>query len=268
VSFNVFRNRVAVMSLAGVLAVGALGGGAAIALNGGNGSATAPTAAVVLAQSSPAPSTSNGSSATGNAAKTPRKAVLRGLYGDIVKQSGLTKSDLQTGFKAGQSIDDLITAKKGNPATVKAAVLTDLATKVQAAVSANKLTPEQATKITTKAPAVVDSIMSAKGGPARQAIKKMLHARKELIDVAATTLNIPAATLQQDLKQGQTIAQVAGSQASAVITAAQSKANDAIDAAVSNGKLDPARATTLKTKADTWISNFVNNGPKHKTANP
>jgi len=258
---NLLRNRVAAISVASVLAVG-LVGGAAVAMSGESSGTPTPTSAVLQVHADASPA----SPAAG--ARSGKHPLLHGLYADIVKQSGLTKADLQTGFKAGQSIDDLIAARNGNPATVKTAVVADLTTRVQAAVTANKLTQAQADKITAKAPAAIDTIMSAKGGPARQAIKKLLHARKDLVDVAATTLNIPAATLQQDLKQGQTIAQVAGSQASAVITAAQSKANTAIDTAVSNGKLDPARAATLKTKADQWIANFVNNGPKHKAATP
>ncbi|MGH2632449.1 MAG: hypothetical protein ACRDG3_03475, partial [Tepidiformaceae bacterium] len=199
-------------------------------------------------------------------ARSGRHPVARGLYGDLVKQSGLTKAELQTGFRAGQSIDDVITANGGNPATVKSAVLADLATKLQAAVAANKLTQAKADAITAKAPAAIDALMSAKGGPGRTAVKKLVHARAALIKVAATTLNLPAETLHQDLKGGQTIAQVAGSQTAAVITAAQTKADAAIDTAVTNGKVSADKAATLKTKANQWISDFVNNGPKHRAA--
>jgi len=262
---NLLHNRIAVISLAGALAVGVLGGGAAFAMSGSSGSSSVSESAMILAQ----PSASfSPSSNTTKAPRSARAAVLRGLYAEVVKQSGLTKTQLKAGFKADQSINDLITANSGNPATVKAAVLADVATKVQAAVAADKLTTARASAITAKAPAAVDAIMSAKGGPAHKLVERLVHARRDVIKVAATTLNIAPKTLAQDIKGGQTIAQVAGTQTPAVITAIQAKADAAIDTAVTNGKIKADRAAALKTRVNTWVTNFVNNGPKHKTVAP
>lgn len=259
---NFLRNRVAAISVAGALAVGLIGGGAAFAMTGEGSGSPAPASAALQVQTVAASTT------PGSNGHTARKGALRGIYRDIVKQSGLTSEQLKTGFKAGQSIDDLITANGGNPATVQAAVATDVANKVQAAVAANKLTQKQADAINTKAPKVIDALMSAKGGPVRAEVRKLVHAREALVKVAATTLNITPATLRQDMKSGQTIAQVAGNQAAAVISAGQAKADAAIDAAVTSGKISSTRAATLKTKANDWIANFVNNGPKHRMAAP
>lgn len=250
-STKFIHNRIVALGLAGAIVAGVIGaGGVALAANGHSG----------------APAVEQGASLASQTAKPHegRHGALKALFGDIVKQSGLTRAELKTGFKAGQSIDEMITAKGGNPATVKSAVLNDVATRLSTAVANKKITQAQADKINAKAPAVVDRIMALKGGPARHALKLAREFRKTVIQTTAKTLNIDVKTLRQDLKNGQTIAQVAGAQTGAVITAIDAKVDAAINQAVTNGKIKSERAEALKTKVHERVANFVNNGPKHK----
>ncbi len=250
-STKFIHNRIVTLGLAGAIVAGVIGaGGVALAANGGTG----------------APALQQSASLTSQTAKPHegRHGVLKGLFADIVKQSGLTRADLKAGFKAGQSIDEMITAKGGNPATVKTAVLNDVATRLSTAVANKKVTQAQAEKVTAKAPAAVDRIMALKGGPARHALALAREFRKTVIKTTATTLNIDVKTLRQDLKNGQTIAQVAGAQTGTVITAIDAKVDAAINQAVTNGKIKSERAEALKTKVHERVANFVNSGPKHK----
>ncbi|MGH2633623.1 MAG: hypothetical protein ACRDG3_09460, partial [Tepidiformaceae bacterium] len=97
---NLLRNRVAAISVAGALAVGLIGGGAAFAMSGESSSTSTPAPAVFQAHSDASPTVPS----TASGARSGRHPIARGLYADVVKQSGLTKAELQTGFKAGQSV--------------------------------------------------------------------------------------------------------------------------------------------------------------------
>ena len=76
--------------------------------------------------------------------------------------------------------------------------------------------------------------------------------------VVTTTLGIDAATLQADLKAGQSLATIAGSKTAALITAIVTAESTAIDAAVTAGKLTAAQATTLKSGLVANVTTEVN----------
>lgn len=87
------------------------------------------------------------------------------------------------------------------------------------------------------------------------------------LDTAAKALGITTADLQQDLKNGQSIADVAKAKSvdlQTVITALTNEATTRIDAAVKAGKLTDAQATKAKANLTNRISALVNRTPQLK----
>ena len=245
------HSRLASVGLASVIAVSVLG-----------------TAGVAMAQSGPSSDTPGATGqAMPGAGKHDGKGILRGLMQDIVVKSGLTKDVFKDGFKNGKSINDIL---GGNAASVKATVKTDAEAKIAEALSKGTITREQADKLKDKLPAVLDNMFSRipkrhEGKGDRDGAGRHIGAiGKNALATVASVLNIDEATLKADLKSGKTIAQVAGPKTPEVIAALGTKADAAIDKAVTNGKIKPENADAAKTKAHERITNFVNNGrPRH-----
>ena len=64
--------------------------------------------------------------------------------------------------------------------------------------------------------------------------------------------------LRTELKSGQSIAQVAGDETPAVITAVNNDVNARVDQALTNGKLTQDKADKIKAKAPEAITKIVN----------
>ncbi len=85
--------------------------------------------------------------------------------------------------------------------------------------------------------------------------------RHAALTTAAGALGITAEELKTDLKNGQSIAEVAsakGIDVQTIIDALVAKADARIDMAVTAGKITAEKATTLKTKAVTVATKVVN----------
>jgi transposase-like protein len=113
---------------------------------------------------------------------------------------------------------------------------------------------------TTKAPA-------AKSAPARAALRKgrLVGAVK----IAATTIGIEPKALGQEIKDGKSVADVAKSHnvdPQKVIDAIDAAADKKVDEAVSAGKIDAARAATIKEKVPARVTKLVNGDLKGKVA--
>jgi len=74
----------------------------------------------------------------------------------------------------------------------------------------------------------------------------------------ATTIGLDAATIKSRLHAGETLAAIAGSKTSALITALVAAKTKEIDAALAAGKLTAAKATTHKTNLTAHITERVN----------
>jgi uncharacterized protein YidB (DUF937 family) len=87
--------------------------------------------------------------------------------------------------------------------------------------------------------------------------------RQDLVTTAATALGISADDLKADLKDGKTLEQIAEAHhvdAKKVTDALVAEADKLIDQAVTDGRIDQARAATLKDRAATRIEKFVDQG--------
>lgn len=74
----------------------------------------------------------------------------------------------------------------------------------------------------------------------------------------ASIIGLDVATIKSRLRAGETLAAIAGSKTSALITALVAAKTKEIDAALAAGKLTAAKATTLKTNLTAHITERVN----------
>jgi hypothetical protein len=94
---------------------------------------------------------------------------------------------------------------------------------------------------------------------ARVRIRRLLRGAA---GVVTKTIGIDRPTLRQDLRNGQTIAQIATANnvdPQTVIDALVQAADKRIDTAVANGRLTPERAAKIKDRLPDRITNLVNN---------
>ena len=87
------------------------------------------------------------------------------------------------------------------------------------------------------------------------------HRRRQAAAIIERTIEITPRVLGQELRGGQTIAQIAtdhGVQPQAVIDALEGAANKRIDAALSAGKITSERAARLKQRVATAVPRIVN----------
>ena len=84
---------------------------------------------------------------------------------------------------------------------------------------------------------------------------------KEDLTVVTSTLGITAAQLQSDLAAGKSLATIAGTKTSALITALVAAETTEINARVTAGQLTQAQATTLISRLTTAVTAVVNATP-------
>jgi hypothetical protein len=78
------------------------------------------------------------------------------------------------------------------------------------------------------------------------------------LNLIATTIGIPVATLETRLAAGESLATIAGAKTSSLIAALAAEATKEIDAAVTSGRITAAQATAFKANLTTQISAMVN----------
>lgn len=242
---TLITSKLAAIGLAGALTLTALGGTAAYAQSSVGGTDYTPAAIQQAAKERP--------------------GILKNLMADVVKESGLSKDVFRAGFKDGKSINEILTANSKGPTAVKTAVLTDVDARIQEALTGGKINDEQAAKLTEKAPAALDKLFAA---TPRAHHPKIEAIGKAAIRTSAETIGIAPKELVKDLRDGQTVAEVAGDKTQAVVDALTAQGNAAIDTALADGKIDDQQAAKLKANLPQHVQNFVNNPhPGHKGAN-
>ncbi|HEV8296951.1 MAG TPA: hypothetical protein VGQ20_06640 [Acidimicrobiales bacterium] len=104
-----------------------------------------------------------------------------------------------------------------------------------------------------------------------KALRDQLGSRKPLVgavgvelDRVAGILGISVDDLKTQLKDGKTLAQIAGDKRDALVKALTDDANARIDKAVTDGKLAADKAAALKTQAAERIAKIVDEGVRGK----
>jgi hypothetical protein len=239
------------MGVSALIAVGVVGGGSV----------------ALAASSSPTPMTSLASLASKFLPGKAPRGALRGLAEkDILAASGLTQAQVKTGLKAGKSISQMITDNGGNPATVETTAIADLKGKLDKAVAAGKVTPDQEATALTKAQTQLHAFLNKTPKAPQKAAAKI--AQVGLAD-AAKIIGIQPADLRAAMKGGKSIAEVAndhGMSTSALVPGVTADLDARIDAAFAAGKIDAAHAAKLKTGISSAVTSLVDRVPHVKVS--
>jgi polyhydroxyalkanoate synthesis regulator phasin len=246
--FSLRDSRLASVGLASVIAVGVIGVGSVVMAQEGSGDTTTPSTQTTP----PLP----GDDCLGPVARIGPGIVLRNL--------GITPEEIQEAAAAGltnaQTIDQY---GDKSSAEAKADALAALEEGLARAVENGKLTQERADAILADAPAKLDEFLAAPTSELGKGMKRGFGGiGQNVLATVAEVLGTDEDTLKTQLKDGSTIAEIAGDQAQAVIDALVADASEHIDQAVADGKLTQERADQLKENLAERITTMVNEGPR------
>jgi polyhydroxyalkanoate synthesis regulator phasin len=179
-----------------------------------------------------------------------------GVVTSLLKIDAQTlRTELQT-----KSLAQVASEHGSNGAAVATALKDDAHKRIDAAVTAGRLTTDQANQQKTQADQRIDQMVNQvmpQGGPGGPGGRGGFGADSTVV---TSLLKIDAQTLRTQL-QTKSLAQVAsehGSNGAAVATALKDAAHKRIDAAVTAGKLTADQATQQKTQADQRIDQSIN----------
>jgi len=205
--------RKAVIAGAGVLAIGAAGGVAVHAATSGSPGSASLTAST----SSPSPSPHGGR----NCVPAPALGIAKQVLAIAAKDTGLTQQQILDQLRAGKTFDQIAGSKAQ---AVENDLLAALKTRLDKAVSSGKLTQDRETSMLEKAKTAIEKAMSsdlskrlpADGAPQAcgRGVRKGLL--QTLISVTAQQTGLSKQQIMQDLQNGQSIDQIAGSKAAAI----------------------------------------------------
>jgi len=232
------KSRLMAMSVAGLMALGLLG-----------------AAGVAMAQS---PGDGQGAQHQG----ARRGQVIKSAMKVIVESSGLAPDVFRQGHKDGKSINTILTENNVDPATVQAAVLAALDTKLDEKVLAGDLTQEAADAAYARAETALPTLMDREPTPGEHR-GKIQKAVRSAINTAAEVIGVEPKELVEAMKAGDTIADVAtanGVDPDAVVDALVARATAKLDEAVANGRISEEKAAEIKGGLEARMTKLVNEG--------
>ena len=182
----------------------------------------------------------------------------------ITATLGIDAATLRSRLVAGESLATIAGAKKD---ALIAALVAEETKQIDAAVTAGKLTADQAKTLKDNLNAhVTEEVNSVRmrgmsgpklggpmsGGPRGKADKAAMET------VITSTLGIDAATLRSRLAAGETLATIAGAKKDALITALVAEHTKRIDADLAAGRLTAEQAKTLKDNLTAHVTADIN----------
>lgn len=243
--FSFRSSRLASVGLASIVAIGVIGVGSVAMADESDGGATTPA----------------------HGTQREHHPVATGVH-SILEGSGVTADELKEGAQAGLTLGQIIDQYGDISADqAKANALAKLSDKLDQAVADSKITQEQADKIEANAPALLDKLLAAVPGGHRGELPHhglFLKIGKEAIATVSDVLGMEPRAILEDLRSGQTIADIAGDQTQEVIDALTDKSDAAIDKLVADGKIPPEKADSAKSRAAAAIEKLVNEGRPNK----
>lgn len=179
------------------------------------------------------------------------------LISDLAADLNLSENTLLSDFQAGQTVSQIAAAQNVATATLISELESTLDSKLASGIDTQVTNLVNGTKTA--------SSTSHHGGTGAFAMAG------NLLSEAAADLNTTTSALQTDMKNGQTIAQIAAAQnvsTSTLISELESTLDSKLSQEVSNGKLTSAQETKLKSAIDTSITNLVNGTKPMQSSNP
>jgi hypothetical protein len=244
--FSLRESRLASVSLASLIAAGVIGIGSVALAQEGSDDTTTPST-----QTAPE---GPGGHCLANGPRFPGHGLLI--------DSGVTREEVQEAVAAGLTNAQMIDQYGDkSSAQAKADALAALETRLTEAVADGRITQEQADSILADAPAKIDEFLAAPAAALGKAMRPGFGAiAHNVLATVAGVLGTDEETLKTQLREGTTIAEVAGDQTQAVIDALVAEANERIDAALADGKITQEQADQMKANTVERITNLVNEG--------
>lgn len=221
-----------------------------------------------------APAASLAGAADAPQSKAPAHARVRGhrlAKGIAVAAAaiGVEPKALRDALAGGKSVADVAKAHHVDAQTVIDAVLSAADKKVDEAVANGKLDETRATTLKNRLRDRVAKLVQTRPGPhaldrlrratTRGALRR--HVRRAALTVAANAIGVHPKDLVASLRDGKSVADVARAnnvEPQVVIDAVVAAGTKKVDEAVANGKLDEARATTVKERLPDRVTKLVN----------
>ncbi len=203
--------RKAVIAGAGVLAVGAAGGVAVHAATSPGSTGASLTA--TSASPTPAPSGKT-------CVPAPALGIAKQVLSIAAKDTGLTQQQILDQLRPGKTFDEIAGSKAQ---TVEQDLLAQLKARLDKQVSSGKLTQDRENTMLDKAKSAIEKAMSSNLS-SRIPASDSVHAcrgrdkglLKTLISVTAQKTGLSEQQVMQDLRNGQSIDQIAGSKAAEI----------------------------------------------------
>lgn len=169
------------------------------------------------------------------------RATERILVQAVADATGLEPSVIVEQVRAGQTLAEVINANGGNVEAVVNAAVTEATAEINQAVADGKMTQERADQLISRLPEVY---MAAVNGELRE---RAMEARATVgvIQLAAEETGLSAQEIRQQLRDGQTLADVLtanGVEVTAFIDTAAAQVQERLTEAVSNGRLTQEQA--------------------------
>jgi ribosomal protein S20 len=230
--------------IAGAVTAAVLGAGG-LAVAGATGNSDSPTTT--------APSTDASAKAAGHGVR-----AIRGAAKVAADTIGVSVADLQTAVKDGKTVAEVATAHNVTPQTVVTAIVTAANKRIDAAVTAGKLSTERATKLKARVPKFADAFVNH----TKASVHRSRHRRAAgaTLQDAASFIGVTVEGLRGDLAKGESIADVAtahGKDVTALEAKLVSDASTLLDKAVAAGKLKAEAATRIKARLPQRIDRLV-----------
>jgi len=188
------------------------------------------------------------------------EAAKRPAHGALLRAAaayiGVSRAELVKDARAGQTLAQIATAHRKTVAGLKSAMLAALKTRLDAAVSAKKLTPAQAQARLARADKLLDRLVNARLG--RAALRP---ARARLLNISARYIGLTPKALRAELKAGSSLAQVAGTHgktASGLKDALLKPFEQRLEKARAAGRISAADAQTRLARISARLDRLIN----------
>jgi hypothetical protein len=197
---------------------------------------------------------------TGAAIAGSADAAKRHGHGALLKAAaayiGVSRAELVKDARAGQTLAQIATAHGKTVPGLKSAMLTALKARLDAAVSAKRLTSAQAQARLARADKLLDRLVNARLGKAA-----LRPARARLLNMSARYMGLTPKALRAELKAGSSLAQVAvahGKTASGLKEALLKPFEQRLDRARAVGRISAADAQTRLARISARLDRIIN----------
>ena len=191
------------------------------------------------------------------AKQKPRLAAVqqRTLMTAAASYLGLTRPALAAELRAGKSLAQVANARGRSVDGLKAALVTALRARIDAARANGRITANRAERMQANAPRLVERVVNA----VPKAAPRIRVQRGPLV-LAARYVGLTRAQLAAELRAGKSLAEVAtarGTSVDGLEAALVAPLKRKLDRAVAAGRLDAARAAAMLQRAEARIERLV-----------